>query len=353
MLPGELRGKRVLELGAGTGVAGLAAALLGAQVTARWHAWFYAVACLQGITTGAGSCTPACKRMPGCMLALLALAGPSLGRDHQPLPCAKRHAAGLVTCQHCLTARTAQVTLTDLPAALPLLRRNAAALAGGIAAAGGSASVAELDWSRVEECGRASGSAPERTRKAAGDAAASSIRCAAGPGTGDLNRGLEPCSGRAAHGPAACAAARSAGRAEQDGPSPAAEAHGAGACADALCGAPYALLLGADLVYTQAAVAPLASTIAHVLHGSSSRVSGEQHPSHAGWLGSHHGARPTACGVLLAHKDRHERVTASLMAALAGLGLVLEPVGVSARSPAVRVFRSVHREHSCEAVKLA
>ena len=256
-----------------------------------------------------------------------------------------------MTCPHCVTARTAQVTLTDLPAALPQLRRNAAALAGAIAAAGGSTCVAELDWSHVEECGRGPGSAPEQAWKPPGDPAASSARCAAGPGTGDVNCRLEPCGGHAAHGPAACAAARSAGCAEQDGRSPAAQANGACACADALSGAPYALLLGADLVYTQAAVAPLASTIAQVLHGWSSGVSGEECPSDAGLHGSHQGACPTACEVLLAHKDRHERVTASLMAALAGVGLVLEPVGVSARSPAVHVFRSVHRKHSCEAVK--
>ena len=255
-----------------------------------------------------------------------------------------------MTCQHCVTTRNAQVTLTDLPAALPLLRRNAVALAGGIAAAGGSASVADLDWSRIEECRSARRSAPEQTRQLPGHAAASSVGCAAGPGTGDADRGLEPCSRRAAHGPAACTAARFAGRAEQDSRAPVAEAHDTGACADALCGAPYALLLGADLVYTQAAVVPLASTIAHVLYGCSGRVSGEEHPGHADRHGCHKGACPSACEVLLAHKDRHELVTASLMAALAGFGLVLEPVGVSARSPAVRVFRSVHREHICGAV---
>ena len=245
----------------------------------------------------------------------------------------------------------AQVTLTDLPAALPLLRRNAAALAGAVAAAGGFTRVAELDWSHVEQCGRGPGSAPEQAWKPPGDAAASSVACAAGPGTGDVNRRLEPCGGRAAHGPGACAAPRAAGCAEQDSCAPAAEAHDDGACADALCGAPYALLLGADLVYTQAAIAPLASTIAQVLHGWSSGVSGEKCPSDVVGHGSHRGACPTACEVLLAHKDRHERVTASLMAALARVGLVLEPVGVSARSPAVHVFRSVQREHSCEAVK--
>ena len=305
---------------------------------------------MQAITAGTGSCSSACKRMPGCLLACLALAGSSLGRENRPLLCANRHAARLVTCQHWLTVRTAQVTLTDLPAALPLLRRNAAALAGAIAAAGGSATVAELDWSHADECGSASGSAPEKALKRPEHAAASSVGCAAGPGTSDVNRRLEPCGGGVAHGPA-CAASRSAGCTEQDNCAPAAVAHGAGACAGALCGAPYVLLLGADLVYTQAAVAPLASTIAQVLYGRSSRVRGRDRPGHAGRHGSHHGAHAVACEVLLAHKDRHERVTASLMAALAGVGLVLEPVGVSACSPAVRVFRGVHREHSCEAVK--
>lgn len=238
------------------------------------------------------------------------------------------------------------MTLTDLPAALPLLRRNAAALASAVAAGGGSASVAELDWARVGGRERGGGSAPEQARQAPGATAASSVERAADPGGG------KPCSGHALHAPAAaqaaCAAACSAGCQEQRGDLPAAEARDAAACADALCDAPYALLLGADLVYTQAAVAPLASTIARVLYGSTSRVCGATQRSHAGRHVSHQRA---ACEVLLAHKDRHEGVTASLMAALAEFGLVLEPVGVSARSPAVRVFRSVLKGHSCECVK--
>ena len=243
--------------------------------------------------------------------------------------------------------RAAQVTLTDLPAALPLLRRNAAALAAAVAAAGGSMSVAELDWSRIGGRDRGAGGATEQTRRPPGRAAADGATCAALPGAG------EPRGGRAARGAAACAAACSAGCPEQRGCLPAAEADGAAgrcesACADTLCGVPYALLLGADLVYTPAAVAPLASTIAHVMHASSSGVSGAENPTHAGRHGSHAGARPAACEVLLAHKDRHECVTASLMAALAATGLVLEPVGVSARSPAVRVFRSVRGGRSCE-----
>ena len=92
-----------------------------------------------------------------------------------------------------------------------------------------------------------------------------------------------------------------------------------GAGAHALCDTPYDLLVGADLVYTQAAIAPLARTIARVLCGR--------------------GLRPPTGRVLLAHKDRHADVTAGLMAALAEAGLALEPVGVSVRSPAVRVYR--------------
>ena len=92
-----------------------------------------------------------------------------------------------------------------------------------------------------------------------------------------------------------------------------------GASAHALCDAPYDLLLGADLVYTQAAIAPLSRTVARVLGGR--------------------GSRPPPGRVLLAHKDRHADVTAGLMAALAEVGLALEPVGVSVGSPAVRVYQ--------------
>ena len=91
------------------------------------------------------------------------------------------------------------------------------------------------------------------------------------------------------------------------------------ASAHALCDAPYDLLVGADLVYTQAAIAPLSRTIARVLCGR--------------------GLCPPPGRVLLAHKDRHADVTAGLMAALAEMGLALEPVGVSVCSPAVRVYR--------------
>ena len=58
-------------------------------------------------------------------------------------------------------ARGCDVTLTDQRALLPLLRRNAEANARVIAAAGGRARAAELDWSRAESAALAAALAPD------------------------------------------------------------------------------------------------------------------------------------------------------------------------------------------------
>jgi len=318
-----------------------------------------------------------------------------------------------------------QVTLTDLPGALPLLRRNAAAAAAAIAAAGGSATVAELDWAGAPGWLPSSWPAPPAAAApTAGAEPALSCRCAAEDGAGaDRARQrpaqARPCAERTAESacgwagaaaPAAsCQPRRCSGRAPDEAPTvpgahdagdarthaapccgrvdsggsgnragrgqaaeapdrpgaPAAEAAGQahaalccgrvgsgvregqgqaaeapahpGALAEgaALCDARYDLLLGADLVYTAAAVAPLANAVARALRAPSG---GRRGAAGAG-----------ACGVLLAHKDRHAHVTAGLMRALEALGLRLEPVGVSVRSPAVRVYVAPASAHAPDA----
>ncbi len=287
-----------------------------------------------------------------------------------------------------------QVTLTDLPGALPLLRRNAAAAAAAIAAAGGSATVAELDWASVPgwhptcwpapsaaaaptagagqapNCGGAAENGADadcawqrltQARPCAGRPAESACGCtgAAAPAAScqpSRRSGCAPDNAPTAprapdvgdaqaHAASCCGRAGSGARGGQGQPAeaparpgaPAAEAAGQRGCAEgaALCDARYDLLLGADLVYTAAAVAPLANAVARALRAPRSGRRGAD------------GA--DACGVLLAHKDRNAHVTAGLMRSLEALGLRLEPVGVSVRSPAVRVYAAPALEHTPDA----
>jgi len=414
---GALSGKRVLELGSGTGVAGLAAALLGAQVCMiptryskmlRCALLFGHVCCLRLIRVRQRH-----ARAPAAQLVCI-----TWHRSYATLHVRLYRPLEVTTCGVVYF----QVTLTDLPGALPLLRRNAAAAAAAIAAAGGSATVAELDWAGVPGWQPSSWPAPPAAAApTAGAEQALSCRCAAEDGAGaDRARRrpaqAHPCAERpaesacgwagAAAPAASCQPSRRSGCAPDDAPiapcapdasdaqahassccgrisngiwegpgraaeaparpgAPAAEAagqaHAASCCGRvgsgvregqgqaaeapahpgapaegaALCNARYDLLLGADLVYTAAAVAPLANAVARALRAPSG--------------GRRGAAAAGACGVLLAHKDRHAHVTAGLMRALEALGLRLDPVGVSVRSPAVRVYAAPAPAHAPDA----
>lgn len=199
----------------------------------------------------------------------------------------------------------AQVLATDLPAVLRLLRSNLALNSGMVRAAGGSVAAVTLDWEAEGAVQQLRGIEPAEWAASMGSST----------------------SGDPASSPAAGAAA---------GPDPACR---------------WDWVLGADLVYTEAAVAPLVRTLAELV-GSGSVASPARSSGTAGSVATDDaqagagqaGARdkqadrpalpPQQAKLLLAHKHRHEAVDAALLEGLRREGVPLRAV---ARDPGSRV----------------